>query len=97
MTFEDSSTSLYYNDDLVLQHVCFHIADLLECSSDDIYPDDNVFTELGMDSLSILSLYISLKKTFRIPEPASPEEYQLLSTPRLIASYVRSAMGGNTA
>ncbi len=96
MEFDNSTLVPPCDDDAVLHQVCCHISELLECAQDEIRPDDNLFTELGMDSLSILSLFIGLKRTFRVAEPASPEEYQLLSTPRKVARYVVVTMRGDT-
>ena len=71
-----------------LSQVLRIIAEALELNSDDVDVDKNIYVDLGVDSLAVVALFVELKRSFGTPEPESSEEYQQLSTARLITSYV---------
>jgi acyl carrier protein len=44
--------------------------------------------DLGVESLSLVAIFVELKRHLGTPEPADSEQYRSLHTPRLIATYV---------
>jgi acyl carrier protein len=81
----------------IICEICGIVAEVLEIDLSEVQPDVNLYTSLGVDSLAILSVFISIKRTFGVPEPSDVQEYQLLFTPRLVAEYViRHPLFGNS-
>ncbi len=71
-----------------IDKVCAVIADVMDLAADQVSPDQDLFVDLGVESLSLVSIYVFLKRYMGTPEPVDKEHYQALNTPRLIAQYV---------
>ena len=79
----------------IVGQICSIIADVMEIDVVSVGPDANIYTELGVDSLAILSVFVGIKRIFGVPEPENASEFPALHSARLIAEYVlRHSAGG---
>lgn len=78
----------HFCDDVYIDKVCAVIADVMDLPADLVGPDQDLFVDLGVESLSLVSIFVFLKRYMGTPEPVDKEHYQSLNTPRLIARYV---------
>ena len=64
------------------------VADAADICVADVGLDDDLYNDLGVDSLGSAMIFIYLIDTFGVQEPQSDEEYAKLNTPRKLADYV---------
>lgn len=65
------------------------IAEALDRPVEEIDPDANLYTELGVDSLAASCVFVDLAYHFGTPEPQSEEDYMRMDTARKMSEYVR--------
>ena len=58
----------------------------------DLTPDDNLYTDLGMDSIGAVAMVVGIQRRYRIR--IAEEDIPQLQTPRQIMSYVNQALEG---
>lgn len=69
------------------------VADAADLPPGRIGLDDNLFTELGVDSLGTVAIYVDLSYRFGLPEPVDEESFRALDTLRKLVERVRAHLG----
>ena len=69
------------------------IADAADVPPERIGLNDNLYKDLGVDSLGSAMLFVDLAYEFSVPEPKNKEEYIRLDTPQKLIDYVLESLG----
>lgn len=75
------------DSDFVEERVREFVADAADLPVADVGIDDNLYEDLGVDSLGAMSIFVDLSYEFGIAEPKS-EEVEQVDTPRKLVAFV---------
>lgn len=78
------------DDAVLLQEITGFVAEAADRSPEEIEPDADLFTTLGIDSLGIVMVYVEMSMAYGIPEPAPDADLASNNTVTKLAAYARS-------
>jgi acyl carrier protein len=64
------------------------VADAADLPLERVGLEDNLYTDLGIDSLASIAIFVELMSEFGVPEPGSDSEYAELDTAKKLVNYV---------
>lgn len=78
------------DDATLVRQITLFVAEAADCSPEDVGPDVDLFSELALDSLGIVMVYVDISRTFGIPEPPRDIDLAANNTIYKLAAYARS-------
>lgn len=79
---------LWNQDDPITLRLAEIICDAADIPLARVSPDANLFSELTLDSLGMVAVFVGLHSLLEIPEPKTKEEAMSIDTPRKLLGYV---------
>lgn len=77
----------------ILAEVRRIVSEVAEVDADEVLPDQNIFTELGVDSLDAVAIFLDLHKRFGTSRPRERAVIEPLSTVNKLVDFVISEVG----
>jgi len=84
------SLQLPSDDAVLIEKIRSSVAEALDVPIDEVGIDDNLFEELGLDSLGTVMVLIDLAYDYGVPEPPRDFDFTTLHSVRALAAYARS-------
>ena len=77
-------------DEEVAHKVRQIVAQALDCQSETLREDANLYREYGLDSLGAVFVFVELNVAFGVPEPSNEGDYAALSTIEKLVNFVKN-------
>jgi acyl carrier protein len=84
-------TSIRSDDVDLIRRITEFVAEAADISPNEIEPDDDLFSQVGIDSLGIVMVYVEISMAFGTPEPAPDADLKNINTVSKLAAFVREA------
>lgn len=78
------------DDATLLARIRHFIADAADKPLEEVGPDTDIYTELALDSLGAVAVFIDMAYEFGVPEPENDTDFPLLNNANKLLEYVRA-------
>ena len=82
--------SLPPDDATLIERIRSFVADALDKPVEEVGTDDHLYSQLGLDSLGAVAVFVDLTYELGVPEPSRDANLSEYYTVRLLAHYARS-------